>query len=319
MTLFFFLMGLEIKREIVHGELSSVRHALLPAVAALGGMLTPALIYLAFNAGGSGASGWGVPMATDIAFSLGVLSLLGSRVPFGAKVFLLTLAIADDIGAVIVIAIFYSSSIDFAALVVALGLLAIVVMLARAGLRDVKVYIVMGVLLWLALYESGAHATLAGVILGLLCPAVSYYSPEDYPRTAARLLGDFQHSLITGNTDEQQGLLSQTEDLSRGTEAPLERLGRALHPWVSFGVMPCFALANAGVSIDAASLREGCCLQLSCAWCCAGTLARQAGRYLPVLLAGRETRALQLPTGATWRHISGVGVLGGVRCAAHCW
>jgi len=311
MTLFFFLVGLEIKRELVHGELSQPRRAMLPAVAALGGMAAPALIYTAFNAGGDGASGWGVPMATDIAFSLGVLSLLGARVPFSAKVFLLALAIADDIGAVLVIAVFYTSELDFGALAVALALLAIVVALNRTGVREINVYLALGVALWIATYESGAHATLAGVALGLITPARSLYEPSDYPRTAAGLLGEFQHALTTGDQDVQQGLLAQTEDLSRNTEAPLDRLERGLHPWVSYAVVPMFALANAGVDLGGGVIGDA--TSSSVAWGVAAGLI--LGKPLGILgfswLAVR-LRLCELPSDAGCGHILGIGVLGGI-------
>jgi NhaA family Na+:H+ antiporter len=222
MTLFFFLVGLEIKRELVHGEMSQLRRAMLPAIAALGGMAGPALIYAAFNAGGDGASGWGVPMATDIAFSLGV-HYWGPGF-LSAPRSLLALAIADDIGAVLVIVVFYTSELDFGALAVALALLAIVVALNRTGVREINVYLALGVALWIATYESGAHATLAGVALGLITPARSLYEPSDYPRTA-RAAGWFQHALTTGDGDVQQGLLADRgpEQEHRGAAGQLER------------------------------------------------------------------------------------------------
>ena len=251
MTVFFLLVGLEIKRELVHGELSSPRRALLPAAGALGGMVAPALIYTAFNAGGDGARGWGVPMATDIAFAVGVLSLLGRRIPFSVKVFLLALAIADDIGAIVVIAVFYTADMDYQALGLAAATLALILTMNRTGVRSLYVYVALGAVLWLALLESGVHATIAGVILGLLTPASSYYGRRYLrrrrrrPRQAASVLPSKQ----TRRTFSRASSL-QMEDLAQGTEAPLDRLERALHPWVSFLIVPLFALANAGVHIS---------------------------------------------------------------------
>ena len=239
MTVFFFVMGLEIKRELVHGELSTPRRALLPAAAAFGGMAAPALIFVAFNAGGAGVDGWGIPMATDIAFALGVLSLLSRRIPFSVKIFLLALAIADDIGAILVIAIFYTSEFDFLALAVAGLILVGILTMNRSGVRTINLYMAAGACLWIAVHESGVHATLAGVVLGLMTPARNFFSTQTFTATADALVRRFQ---ATDNEEAQRGILEQLEDLSQGTDAPLERLERALHPWVSFTIVPIFAL-----------------------------------------------------------------------------
>jgi NhaA family Na+:H+ antiporter len=311
MTLFFFLVGLEIKRELVHGELSAPRRALLPAAAALGGMIVPALIYTALNAGGPGEDGWGIPMATDIAFALGVLSLLGNRIPFSLKVFLLALAIADDIGAVLVIAFFYTEAIAMDALAIAGLIFVAIIFLNRLGVRSVDLYVVVGAALWVAVLESGIHATLAGVALGLLTPARPYYSPATFTATAQDLIGRFRSAMASGSSDEQQGVLGQMEDLSLGTEATLDRLERKLHPWVSYIVVPVFALANAGVAISggvagdaiASSVSQGVAL---------GLLAgKPLGIFAFTWLAVR-LGLCQLPAGATWTHIFGVGLLGGI-------
>lgn len=210
MALFFFVVGLEIKRELVAGELSSLKKAALPVVGALGGMLVPAGIYFALQRGEPGERGWGIPMATDIAFVVGVLALFGKRVPLGLKIFLLSLAIADDIGAILVIAIAYSGSPDWLALGLAGGGFALTYGFNRLGVRSVGTYVVIGAGIWLAVLKSGIHPTIAGVILGLMTP-----------------------STIWGNE----------------TVSPLERLESALHPWVGFVIMPVFALANAGVEV----------------------------------------------------------------------
>ena len=311
MTLFFFLMGLEIKRELVHGELSSPRRALLPAAGALGGTIAPALIYTAFNGGGEGARGWGIPMATDIAFAVGVLSLLGSRIPFSIKVFLLALAIADDIGAIIVIAVFYSSGIDYLALGLAVAALAAILTMNRAGVRNVEVYTVMGAVLWLTLLESGVHATISGVVLGLMTPATSFYGRATFIEDAEDLVNRFRAAQQSGDEELQRGILLQMEDLSQGTEAPLDRLERALHPWVSFLVVPLFALANAGVHIsgdvaDAAvesSISQGVLIGL--------VVGKPAGIFLLAWLAVK-LRLCDMPAGATWVQILGIGMLGGI-------
>ncbi len=280
MTLFFFLMGLEIKRELARGEMSDARRALLPGVAALGGMAVPALIYIGFNHGTAASSGWGIPMATDIAFALGVLSLLGRRIPFGVKVFLLALAIADDIGAIIVIAVFYTASIDVGALLLAIAILTSVVLLSRFGLRFIGVYAILGVALWVAVFESGVHATLAGVALGLLTPA----NPQDMPTLSA----------------------SRAE-----SDAPLDQIERFLLPGVSFLVVPLFALANAGVVVSQDLAREALTSPISQGVVLGLVLGKPFGIVAATWLAVR-LRLCALPKGATWWHIAGVGLLGGI-------
>ncbi len=311
MTVFFFLMGLEIKRELVHGELSTPRRALLPAAAALGGMAVPALIFVAFNAGGVGADGWGIPMATDIAFALGVLSLLGRRIPFGVKIFLLALAIADDIGAILVIAIFYTSSLDFEALAVAGVILAGIMAMSRGGVRTINIYIAAGACLWLAVHESGVHATLAGVVLGLLTPARYFYNPQTFTETANGLVVRFQSALVSHNEEAQRGILEQIEDLSQGTEPPLERMERALHPWVSFGIVPIFALANAGVAISGDVVSDALSSPVSQGVVLGLILGKVTGIFGFTWIAVR-LGLCELPRGARWPHILGVGLLGGI-------
>jgi Na+:H+ antiporter, NhaA family len=307
MALFFFLVGLEIKREMVHGELSTPRRAALPAIAALGGMVAPAAIFLAFNAGEPGADGWGIPMATDIAFALGVLSLLSNRVPFAIKVFLLGLAIADDIGAIIVIAIFYTQSINMEAIGVAAVMLGIIVACSRSGVRNVDFYIVLGVVFWAAVYKSGIHATLAGVGLGLLTPARPAYATDDFSASAEGLLADYRNA----PESDKPGVLSQVEDLAHGTEAPVDRLARKLHPWVSFGVVPLFALANAGVTISSDTVSEAAGSPITLGVALGLLLGKPIGIFVFTFIAVR-LRLCELPTGAQWHHVFGVGLLGGI-------
>ena len=272
MALFFFVVGLEIKREVVTGELRDPRAVGLPVVAALGGMLVPAAIYGAFNAGGPGSAGWGIPMATDIAFALGVAVLLGDRVPGSLRVFLLTLAIADDIGAILVIAVFYSGGLSWSWLALAVGGLALTAGLRRLGVWYVTAYVVVGVAVWFAMHESGVHATIAGVALGLMTPA--------RPR--------------------------------RGEPVPVaERLESSLHPWTSFGVVPVFALANAGVPVGAGALGDALTSPVGLG--IVGGLV--AGKTLGITLGARVAVRFglgRLPEGVSWRQLVPVAALAGI-------
>jgi len=273
MTVFFLLVGLEIKRELLIGELAEIKKATLPIAAALGGMVVPALIYIAINHQTSTVSGWGVPMATDIAFSLGVLTLLGKRIPYQLKIFLTAFAIVDDLGAVLVIAIFYTSEISFVALGATGTLLVALQVLNKRGVRRLLPYLLVGLLLWLAVLKSGVHATVAGVMLAMTIPAR-------------------RHS----------------EKNTEGT--PLQTLEHALHPWVSFIIMPVFALSNAGVGLSAQLLSTilhpiglGIILGL--------LLGKQIGITLFSWLAVR-TGIASLPTSVRWLHVYGASLLGGI-------
>ncbi len=259
MAVFFFVVGLEIKRELVLGELRNPRAAALPAIAAVGGMVVPALIYLAFNAGTATSDGWGIPMATDIAFAVGVISLLGDRVPSGAKLFLLTLAIVDDLGAILVIAIFYTDQLSLGWLGVAIVAVCAAANLRRVNVRSLVPYLGLGVLAWYALLESGVHATLVGVAFGFITPAWSFYSPARFVSDARRLMDDVQKAFEDNSLDRDEyehiGVaLGDLRRLATETQSPLERLEKRLNPWVSFVVVPLFALANAGISLSGDSL-----------------------------------------------------------------
>ena len=275
MTLFFFVVSLEIKRELVVGELNDKRRAMIPVVAALGGMAVPALIYAAFNAGGSGASGWGIPMATDIAFAVGVLALLSDRIPSGLKVFLLSLAIVDDIGAILVIALFYSGGIEFAWLITAAGLLALVVLLRRLKIHWVPVYVVVGIAVWLATLESGIHATIAGAALGLLTPA----RPSD----------------------------------PRGSEAVsvAESLEHLLHPWTSYVVIPLFALANAGIVLSVDAILGAFSSSVATGIVGGLVVGKIIGISGATWLAVRLNLG-RLPEGVHWRHVVGASTVAGI-------
>ena len=311
MTIFFFLVGLEIKRELVHGELSAPRRALLPAAAALGGMALPAAIYLVFNLGDNAEAGWGIPMATDIAFAIGVLSLVGRRVPFGVKIFLLALAILDDIGAILVIALFYTSDLALDSLGLAAALFALIFAMNNRGVRNVNLYVVVGALMWVAMLKSGVHPTITGVVLGLMTPAVPFYDRSGFGAAVERLVTTFRAAEVRGAKNDEDELLKQVEDVTTGSQAPLERLEAALHPWVSFGVMPIFALANAGVEISGDVVTAS----VSSATTQGVVLGLLVGKLVGILFAtwlAVRLGVASLPDGANWLHVSGVALVGGI-------
>lgn len=251
MVVFFFVVGLEVRRELFEGELSTPRRAALPVAAALGGMLVPALIYISLNVGSPAVRGWGVPMATDIAFAVGVLALLGRRVPPALRVLLLALAIIDDIGAILVIALFYSSGVVLSGLVVAAFGVATVLAMQRIGVRNVFLYIAPGIVVWGGLLQAGIHPTIAGVILGLLTPVRSWFGHEGFMVESERALDGLRRMTASEN-DSQEHLLELKRIIIATREAvpPVTRIEAALHPWVAFVIMPLFALANAGVSLS---------------------------------------------------------------------
>jgi Na+:H+ antiporter, NhaA family len=304
MTLFFLVVGLEIKRELVSGELRTWRSASLPVIAAAGGMAVPAGIYALLNADGPGADGWGVPMATDIAFALGVLALLGSRVPAALKVFLLTLAIVDDLGSIAVVALFYSQGVSPARLAVAAGLLVLVAVLRTVRVWWLPVHVALGLGLWLALWDSGVSPALAGAAMGLLTPARPTTPPErvrDRGPTLAQELAD----------DPRPLPLREMLWEARGTVPLAERLAHDLHPLTAFVVVPLFALANAGVTVDAQALAGGA----------AGTvlwgilLGRVLGKLVGITAAAWLAVRLRLavtPGSASWPQLTGVATVAGI-------
>lgn len=276
MAIFFFVIGMEIKKEILVGELSTVKKAVLPVAAAIGGMILPALIYYFFNPSAPSANGWGVPMATDIAFALGILTLFGKRVPLALKIFLLALAIVDDLGAVLVIAIFYTKEIRFEGLAAAAAALSVMWFMRRMGVKSYLAYTAWGAVAWFGVLFSGVHATVAGVLIGLLTP-------------------------LTFKVSRQ----------SLTTYSPLDTLVHWLHPWVSFGIMPIFALANAGITLRGIEMSEliqnpihqGVALGLV------------LGKPVGIFLFSRVSVLLRwgsLPSGISWSHILGAGFLGGI-------
>jgi Na+:H+ antiporter, NhaA family len=304
MTLFFLVVGLEIKRELVAGELASWRRAALPVVAAAGGMAVPAAIYAAANAGGPGAPGWGVPMATDIAFALGVLALLGSRVPAALKVFLLTLAVVDDLGSIAVVALFYSRGVELGTLALAAGLLVLVAVLVRAGVWWLPLHVALGLAMWLAMWHSGVSPALAGVAMGLLTPARPTAPPEVARDVGGALAGELA-------ADPRPPRLREMLREARGTVPLAERLAHDLHPVSAFVVVPLFALANAGVSLERGGLAvpgAGAVLGGVLAGRVVGKLAGiTAAAWLAVRL-GLAAR----PEGTTWAQLAGVATVAGI-------
>lgn len=303
MAIFFFVVGLEIKREIVQGELREPCKAALPVMAAMGGMLAPAAIYFALQRGQPGEPGWGIPMATDIAFVVGFLALLGKRVPLGLKILLLALAIADDIGAVLVIAVFYSSSISIQALAVAAIGLLLTVAMNLLGVRRIAAYVIVGMIIWLAFLLSGVHPTVAGVVLGLLTPASVWVQPDVFARVVARA----KEHLDDPDSSHGTWLFGELAIAAKEATSPLARLEHALHPWVAFVIMPLFALANAGVKIEASRATHPVALAV--------LLGLVIGKPLGIVLMSWlavQMRIARLPTGVNWPAMVGAGCLAGI-------
>jgi NhaA family Na+:H+ antiporter len=310
MVLFFLAVGLEIKREIVKGELSSFRQAALPIVAALGGMILPALIYFVLNRSGTGAAGWGIPMATDIGFALGVLALLGKRIPSNLRVFMLALAIVDDVGAILVIAFFYTPSISLGALAIAGGLLGLLVVLALRQ-APMSVFVVVGILFWAAILSSGVHATIAGVILGLVAPIKPKFHPDQLAENAEPLLKDFRNQILAHNKSSAEAMLSELDKLLRGTDSIAERLERSVHPWVCFLVLPLFALASAGVALSTQQLKLAFWSPIALGIFLGLVVGKAVGIVAFSFLAV-QSKIAGMADGLTWVGIAGVGLLAGV-------
>lgn len=247
MSIFFFLVGLEIKRELLIGELSSLRHAAFPFMAAVGGCLVPAVLYLAISHGTPASNAWGIPMATDIAFALGVLALLGDRVPLSLKLFIAALAIVDDIIAVLIIAIFYTEHLNLIYLALGAVGLAICFVANVIGVRKPGIYTLIGILVWFAVMNSGVHATIAGVLLAFTIPCNSVVNKSDFLSRARRILNLFE--AMEPNSSAAHTAINAMEDLCEGVESPLHRIQHVLQPWVSFVIMPLFAFSNAGVHV----------------------------------------------------------------------
>jgi NhaA family Na+:H+ antiporter len=300
MAIFFLVVGLEVKRELVTGDLRDRRTAALPVIAAIGGMVLPAAIYAAFNAGGSGVDGWGIPMATDIAFALGILALLGSRIPSGLKLFLLTLAIVDDIGAIVVIAVFYSGDIDLVALTIAVGLAACSVLLRSLRVHWAAVHVALGLTCWFATFESGVHATIAGVVFGLLMPA--------RPLAPAAVVRRWSDDVSDEPTPEE---LRELTAVARDSVSPADRVQHLLHPVSSFLIVPVFALANAGVVIEVGAFDAPGAGAVAIG--VVGGLV--VGKLLGIIGASWiavRSRVASLPVDVSWRDLVGAAGLAGI-------
>ncbi|MCY3920308.1 MAG: Na+/H+ antiporter NhaA [Chloroflexi bacterium] len=338
MAIFFFVVGLEIKHEAVHGELRDRRQAALPILAALGGMVVPASVYAAFNAGGPGGAGWGIPVATDIAFALGVLSLLGNRAPIQLKVFLLTLAVADDVGGILIIAVFYAEQVSLLWLLGAAVTIGVIIAMQRNGVRLIRAYIPVGIVLWLCIFESGVEATIGGVILGLLTPASPLVSRERFGALMTEMLERFHGAMGRGPLEDPRpgpdaparagmhpGELAEPErrqdladqvvhrmaGLVRETQSPLYRVEHGIGPWSAFVVVPIFALANSGILLTGESISGA--LRSDIAWGVAAGLL--LGKLVGVLLFSYVTVRLgvsDLPEGVRWGHVAGVALLAGI-------
>jgi NhaA family Na+:H+ antiporter len=309
MVLFFLVVGLEIKRELTTGELREPRSVLLPALAALGGMVVPALLFLAFTVGTPAADGWGIPMATDIAFALGVLTIAAANAPPGLKPFLLTLAIVDDIGAILVIAVFYSGGVEWGWLSLALGIVAVIVLFQRIHVRWVPVYVVLGIGLWLAVFESGVHATIAGVVLGLLTPALPFQRPRDVSREARRVADQTVDDPSPPDADSEEWLY--LAKLSREAVSPLTRAEEALHPWTALLIVPVFALANAGIHLTWGLLRDAFTRPVSLGIISGLVIGKLVGISAMTFLTRRAGLG-DLPEGARSGHVVGVASVAGI-------
>lgn len=309
MTLFFLLVGLEIKRELTTGELREWRAVALPMVAAVGGMVMPAALYLALNAGGPGAHGWGVPMATDVAFALGALTLAATFAPPSLKPFLLTLAIIDDIGAIVVIALFYSGGVRSGPLLMAVLLVLLIVAFRRLHVRATAVYVVIGVLLWFAVLRSGIHPTIAGVVLGLLTPAVPFQRPHAVSEEAHRTADETVDDPSPPDADAQWWL--RLADLSKEAVSPLARVEHVLLPWSSFVILPLFALANAGVGLSATALREAATGRIGLGIVVGLVVGKFLGVWL-VSLVAVKLGVGTLPDGVGWGSLAGLAFTAGL-------
>jgi Na+:H+ antiporter, NhaA family len=313
MTVFFLVVGMEIRREIHEGALSSVRLAALPLAAALGGVVVPALIYLLMNSEPSARQGWAIPTATDIAFAVGVLALLGKSIPGAVRIFLLALAIIDDIAAVLIIAIVYSASLDYLGLLIAgVGVL-LVLGFQQIGIGTAYAYIVPGAVLWFGLLQTGVHPTLAGVILGLMTPVLPLRTRERPVDAAARALSDINERAGSQHKDQRELVqpLKQLRQAEREILPPVVRVQAALHPWVAYAVMPLFALANAGVRLDGVDFAVPAAQGIVAGIVAALVIGKPVGIILGSWAAVRLGWC-RLPPAVTWSGVSLVGCLGGI-------
>ncbi len=314
MAIFFFVVGLEIKRELLVGELATPRKASLPFAAAMGGAIVPAGIFLALNAGTDSASGWGIPMATDIAFSLGVLALLGSRVPLALKVFLTAFAIVDDLIAVLVIALFYTSNLKIEYLLLAAGTFGLLVIANRVHISRPLIFGLLGLVLWFAFLKSGVHATIAGVLLAATIPARTRINAERFLEVAEFQIARFRRAGTAGESvltnPEHLAALHRLQNATEAAESPMQRLEHTLHPWVAFTIVPIFALANAGVDLGT-DLGSAVTSTLTLGIIFGLIVGKPVGILAATWIAVRAG-VTELPAGINWRQIAGVSFLGGI-------
>jgi len=314
MAIFFFIIGLEIKREILVGELSNIKVAILPILAAIGGMMLPALIYLGFNHSTEGAGGWGIPMATDIAFAISALVLLGKRVSPALVTFLVALAIVDDLGAVIVIAIFYTEQIQYLPLALAGVSFLIMIALNRMGVHRILPYFIVGLFMWFFMLESGVHATIAGVIAAMAIPSSPKYTPKNLTGHTKKLLDRYDTYPVCEDHhlhEEQKAILLTIKESMDAVESPAERLEHDLHLPVSLIIIPLFALANAGIAIDFSSIGETIATPVSMGIMAGLILGKVLGIFGVAWLAIKMGIA-KLPEGSTMNQLFGVAFLGGI-------
>jgi NhaA family Na+:H+ antiporter len=312
MTIFFLLAGMEIKRELVEGELSDIRRASLPMAAAVGGMLFPAIIYYSLNPAAPASAGWGVPMATDIAFAVGVLSLLGKRVPAAMRILLLALAIIDDLGAILVIAFFYTSNFDFGGLVIGGAGMAVLVLWLQVGVRPGPLYLVPLGIIWSGLYMAGIHPTLAGVIVGLATPVKPWLSNEQFMMTAKEAISDFESAAVKGV--DQHLLLAPIKRLNfaaREALSPVVRGENEMHIWVAFGIMPLFALANAGVNLGGVDFDHPSAMNILIGISAGLAIGKPLGVMLLSWLLVKAGLG-SLPRGLNWAGLLVIGLTAGI-------
>ncbi|MCL4284627.1 MAG: Na+/H+ antiporter NhaA [Fimbriimonadaceae bacterium] len=314
MALFFFVVGLEIKRELVAGELSSVKKAALPAAAAIGGVVVPAAIYLAFNAGTPSERGWGIPMATDIAFSLGVLALLGKRAPYELKVFLTALAIVDDLIALLVIALFYTHDINLTALGYAAGLMGVLTMLNLAQVRNLVPYVLLGLVLWVLILKSGVHATIAGVLVAFAVPVRNVVDSRKFVEDSLHAIETFKASETgTYNDLPSEGQVDAIHDLSRlaySVQSPLIRAELMIHPWTTYFVVPVFGLMNAGIELHG-SVHQALLERTTLGVILGLVIGKPVGIFLASWL-GVKLKLVQMPRNFTYGIVLGAGALAGI-------
>ena len=311
MALFFFVVGLEIKREIFRGELSSFRKAALPVAAAIGGVILPAAIYAGLNRSGEASRGWGIPMATDIGFAMGVLALLGKRIPSGLRVFMLALAIVDDLCAILVIALFYTEHISIEKLGIALAIVILLWVLLLKNHCKTWAFVILGTAFWAAILKSGIHATLAGVVLGLLAPIEGRFDTAFFTGTMERLQDEFAAGLRAKDMAAMGATLARYKELIRGTESMAVRFERSMHPWVVFLVLPLFALANAGVRLSSGQFRAAIESHVGLGILLGLIVGKFFGIMLVSLLAVKSGLAAMVE-GVNWPLMAGASALAGI-------